>query len=51
MPIELLLFVREASGSPTPLPTDRMRDGEMIYVDALQTALEAGIRPAASSSS
>ena len=45
VPIELLQFVRESSGSPTPLPTDRVRDAEAPYVEWLETALQGGIRP------
>ncbi len=44
VPIELLEFVREASGSPTPLPTDRVRDAEGPYVEFLEMAIEGGIR-------
>ena len=41
----MLLFVREATGSPAPLPTDRLREAEMPYVEAMRTAFGAGIRP------
>ena len=47
VPIELLQFVREAAGSPTPLPTDRVRDAEGPYVEWLETAIKGGIRPGA----
>ena len=44
VPIELLLSIRETAGSPTPEPTDRLREAELPYVDWLQTGLQAGIR-------
>jgi adenylate cyclase len=45
--VELLMFVREASGSIAPHPDDRIRDEELVYVDLLETGIRAGIRPAA----
>jgi adenylate cyclase len=44
VPIELLMFVREASGSVPPSPGDRMRDEELPYVDMIATTLEGGFR-------
>src|SRR6478609_3895583 len=45
--VELLMFVREASGSIAPHPDDRIRDEELVYVDLLELGIRAGIRPAA----
>jgi adenylate cyclase len=47
LPVELLLFVREATGSVAPHPDDRVRDEELPFVDALELAAEAGIGMAA----
>ena len=47
VPIELLQFVREAAGSPTPLPTDRVRDAEGPYVEWLETAHQGRHPPGA----
>jgi adenylate cyclase len=44
VPIELLMFVREASGSVPPSPGDRMRDEELPYVEMIATTLEGGFR-------
>ncbi len=41
-PVELLLLVREAAGSATPAPDDRMRDEELPYADYIAVALGAG---------
>ncbi|HEU4898997.1 MAG TPA: adenylate/guanylate cyclase domain-containing protein [Actinomycetota bacterium] len=46
MPIELLMFVREASGSVPPRPDDRMRDDELPYVAMIAGTLEGGFRTA-----
>jgi adenylate cyclase len=46
VPIELLMFVREASGSVPPKPDDRMRDDEMPYVEMIANTLEGGFRTA-----
>jgi adenylate cyclase len=43
LPVEQLLFIREAAGSVTPRPNDRLRDEELTFVDALAAATEAGI--------
>jgi len=45
LPVEQLMFVREATGSVAPLPDDRIRDEEMAYVELLETGVGAGIRP------
>jgi adenylate cyclase len=47
VPVELLLYVREAAGSPAPLSGDRIRDEELPYVELIETTFKAGIRPAA----
>ena len=46
VPIELLMFVREASGSVPPKPDDRMRDDELPYVAMIAGTLEGGFRTA-----
>ncbi|HEX5012879.1 MAG TPA: adenylate/guanylate cyclase domain-containing protein [Candidatus Limnocylindrales bacterium] len=46
VPLELLMFVREASGSVPPSPDDRMREEELPYVAWISGALEGGFRPA-----
>jgi adenylate cyclase len=45
IPVEHVLFVREASGSAIPLPEDRVRDEELPQVELVATAIAAGIRP------
>jgi len=47
VPVELLLFVREASGSMAAAPGDRIRDEEIVYAELLAESAIAGIRPAA----
>lgn len=47
LPIDLVLFIREAAGSAAPSPGDRIRDEELPFVDVLQAAVKAGFRPAA----
>ncbi len=47
LPIELLLFIREAAGSAAPAPDDRVRDEELPYVDLIETQFHAGFHPAA----
>jgi adenylate cyclase len=47
VPVELLMFVREASGSVAPRPDDRMRDDELPYVGMIAGQLEGGFRTAA----
>src|SRR6478672_3122617 len=44
LPVEALMFIREASGSVAPRPEDRLRDEELPYVDLIETAAAAGIR-------
>ncbi len=33
VPVELLMLIREATGSSLPLPEDRVRDGELSYAE------------------
>ena len=44
VPVELLMFVREASGSVAPAPHDRMRDDELPYVAMIAGQLDGGFR-------
>ena len=46
LPVEQLMFVREAAGSVAPHPDDRVRDEELPYIDLIETAAKGGIRPA-----
>jgi len=47
MPVELLMLIREAAGSPPPLPGDRIRVEELPYAEFIGAQVEAGFRPAA----
>jgi adenylate cyclase len=47
VPVELLLFIREAAGSVAPVPSDRIRDEELPYADLIEAQFKAGFRPAA----
>jgi adenylate cyclase len=47
VPVEQLLFVREASGSMAPRPGDRMRDEELVYAELIALAAETHFPPAA----
>jgi adenylate cyclase len=47
VPVELLMFVREASGSAAPGSDDRMRDDELPYVEMIAGQLEGGFRTSA----
>src|SRR5262245_45885985 len=47
IPLEFLMAIREAAGSVTPAPDDRMRDAELSFVPWIQASLEGGLsRPA-----
>lgn len=46
IPVDLLMFVREASGSARPLPDDLVRETELRVVPLIQTLLGAGISSA-----
>ena len=47
VPVELLMLIREAAGSPAPLPEDRIRDEELPYAAFIEAQVKAGFRPAA----
>lgn len=47
VPVELLMFIREAAGSAAPLPDDRLRDEELPYVELIEMAVNASFNPAA----
>ena len=46
VPVEQLLFIREAAGSVAAAPGDRIRDEELPYADLLEASVQAGFRPA-----
>ncbi len=46
VPVEQLLFVREAAGSVAAAPGDRLRDEELPFVDAVEAMVKGGFRPA-----
>jgi adenylate cyclase len=46
VPVELLLLVREASGSVAATPGDRIRDEELAYAGVIEASFEGGFRPA-----
>ena len=45
VPLQLLMAVREATGSAAPAPGDRVREDEMAIVPLLQFQLAHGFRP------
>jgi adenylate cyclase len=47
VPVELLMFIREAAGSVAPLPDDRVRDEELQIVEMVALQAEGGFRLAA----
>ncbi len=47
LPVQLLMLIREAAGSPAPLPDDRMRDEELPYAEFIEAQVRVGFRPAA----
>ena len=47
VPIEQLLFIREAAGSSTPQPSDRLREEELPVATLVELAVDGGLRPAA----
>jgi adenylate cyclase len=47
VPVQLLMFIREAAGSAAPLPDDRIRDEELPYVEMMEAEVRAGFRPSA----
>jgi adenylate cyclase len=46
IPVELLMVIREAGGGAQPLPTDRMRDGELEVVPYLEIQVREGFAAA-----
>src|SRR5207245_2046628 len=47
VPVELLMLIREAAGSPAPLQVDRIRDEELPYAEFMEAQVKAGFHPAA----
>ena len=47
VPVELLMLIREAAGSPAPRPEDRIRDEELPYAEFVEAQVNAGFRRAA----
>jgi hypothetical protein len=45
LPMEIVLAIREASGSSAAAPDDRMRPSELEAVPALRMEVEHGVRP------
>jgi hypothetical protein len=45
-PVQLLMLIREAAGSPPPDPDDMIRDEELPYAEFIDAQVEAGFRPA-----
>ncbi len=46
-PVDLLMLIREATGSSPPLPTDRVRDGELAYAAFIEYQVGSGFDPIA----
>ncbi len=46
VPVELLMLIREATGSNPPSPGDRVRDGEMAYAAFIEAQVAAGFNAA-----
>ena len=42
VPVDLLMLIREAAGSPAPLPDDLIRDEELPHADLLERSVNAG---------
>ncbi len=47
VPVELLMQIREAAGSPAPLPDDLIRDEELPYAEYIALHATAGIQQGA----
>jgi adenylate cyclase len=45
VPVDLLMLIREATGSAPPRPDDRVRDGELPYAAFVQVQVGAGFDP------
>jgi adenylate cyclase len=48
IPVPLLMLIREAAGSPPPLPDDLIRDDELAYAKFIEAQVKVGFDPAAS---
>jgi adenylate cyclase len=48
IPVSLLMLIREAAGSPPPLPDDLIRDDELPYATFIEAQVKVGFDPAAS---
>lgn len=46
-PVQLLMLIREAAGSPAPHPDDWIREEELPYAEFIEAQVEAGFSPAA----
>jgi adenylate cyclase len=46
VPVELLMRIREATGSVAPHPNDRVRDEELACAELIEAQVEAGFRDA-----
>ena len=44
VPVQLLMFIREAAGSVSPVPDDRVRDAELPYVELIAASVKVGFR-------
>jgi class 3 adenylate cyclase len=47
IPLDLLMYLREAMGSAPPSPDDRLREDEMAIVPFLELQIRSGFRPSA----
>lgn len=47
VPVELLMYIREANGSSPPGPDDRVREGELPYAEFIEFQVAAGFNPIA----
>ena len=47
VPVDLLMFIREASGSVAPSPDDRAREDELPFVDLMALAISGGFSTSA----
>ena len=47
VPVQLLILIREAAGSPAPHPDDWIREEELPYAEFIEAQVEAGFSPAA----
>jgi adenylate cyclase len=48
IPVPLLMLIREAAGSPPPLPDDLIRGDELPYATFIEAQVKVGFDPAAS---